>query len=101
MNNYTKGMVMLSAEKKILLALPDDMVSELDSYVKIDGVNRTKLIRRAISDFIKLRKKEEIYEKMKKGYISMGEINLEWENACFEADTRTHLSYEEKLSECE
>ena len=47
------------------------------------------------------KKKNEIVQKLKKGYEEMAEFNLEYSDFCFESDNRQLQLYEEKLAECE
>lgn len=87
--------------KKILIALPEETIEEIDELSKEDKVSRSEMIRRAIGDFIAGRRRQKIRQELKRGYIEMGDINLSLAEMCFEADNDTQLCYEEKLSECE
>ena len=87
--------------KKILVSLPDTLLEEVNTYVSESGLSRSELIREAMKEYISHRKKMEIRERLKKGYELMSAINLEWAEACFEADCQVQFSYEEKLSESE
>lgn len=94
-------MVVLAHQKKILISLPDSLLTEVDSLATEQNINRSEFIREAMRRYVRERKKAELTEIMKKGYEEMAVINLEFAEYCFEADNRQQQSYEEKLAECE
>ncbi|NLM50877.1 MAG: ribbon-helix-helix protein, CopG family [Clostridiaceae bacterium] len=91
----------MSEHKKILISIPEKLLSDVDSIVAKEKTNRSEFVREAMKFYIKEKRKIEIREMMKKGYQEMGKINLEICNECFEADDEQQLSYEQKLAECE
>ncbi len=94
-------MVVLAQQKKILISLPDSLLTEVDSLATEQNINRSEFIREAMRRYVRERKKAELTEVMKKGYEEMAVINLEFAEYCFEADNQQQQSYEEKLAECE
>lgn len=92
---------MLSMDKKILLSLPSETAQELSLIAEESGCSRSKVLRDAVTSYIREYRKKALEQQLKQGYLAMGEINLEWEDACFSADSTTQFCYEEKLSECE
>lgn len=87
--------------KKILVSMPDSLLEDVDSLASSDGVSRSEMIREAMREYIRGRKKREIREQLKKGYEEMAAYNAEWAEACLAADNETLQLYEEKISECE
>ena len=87
--------------KKIIISLPDTLLEEVDSIANIENINRSEFVRNAMKLYIKEKKKIELYEKMKKGYIEMAGINAQIAEMWFDADNEILQKYEEKLSECE
>lgn len=87
--------------RKILVALDEQLLKEVDIYSDEEGISRSEFIRKAIKEYTDRKYKEKIREELKKGYIEMANINLSLAEMCFEADNDTQLCYEEKLSECE
>ena len=81
--------------------MPDTLLDEADSMAYSQNVNRSEFIREAMKMYIREKKKNEIVQKLKKGYEDMAEINLEWADYCFETDCKLQQNYEEKLAECE
>ena len=51
--------------------------------------------------YIAERQKKELREKMKKGYLEMGQINLDLANSGLSADCGMIIAYEQNLAECE
>lgn len=91
----------MSQLKKILVSLPDSLLEQVNDYAQSSGINRSELVREAMKEYIANRKKSEMRERLKKGYEMMSAINLEWAEACMNADTQVQFEYEEKLSESE
>lgn len=91
----------MAEQKKILLSLPDALLQEVDHYVSSDYGSRSALIREAMQEFVDRRKQMELKEQLKQGYQLMAGLNLEWAEACLEADNTLLFGIEEKLSECE
>ena len=87
--------------KKILITLPDEMLTEVDTEVLEEATNRSKFIRTAIRSYLKSSKEERIREKLKKGSLSMAQVNLSIANMCISADSEQLAVYEEKLAESE
>ena len=84
-----------------MISLPNSLLKEVDGIVKKENGNRSQFIREAMQLYIAERQKNELREKMKQGYIEMGQINLELANSAFVADHGAMLAYEENLAECE
>lgn len=91
----------MSRQKKILISLPDALLTEVDNLATAQKVNRSEFIREAMKLYIRERKKADITLKLKKGYEEMAKINLELAEYCLDADNIQQQSYEEKLAECE
>ncbi len=87
--------------KKILISLPEDLLSGIDSAAESENVSRSEFIRNAVKKELKALSKKKLDEELKKGYIAMGEINLSLANEGICADNEQLLTYEQKLSESE
>lgn len=87
--------------KRVMISLPNSLLQEVDVIVQKENGNRSQFIREAMQMYISERQKKEIREKMKLGYMEMGDINLELANAGFAADLGMIEEYEENLAECE
>lgn len=95
------GGVILAELKKILISLPDNLLKEVDKYVSVQKINRSEFVREAMKLYIRERRKIELRDKMKKGYLEMAEINIKLAEICFDADTDQNYKYEDKLGEME
>lgn len=91
----------MSRQRKILISVPDSLLTEVDDFANSQNINRSEFIRDALRVYVKERKKLELYERMKKGYEEMAEINLDIAEYCVSADEIQQMDYEVKLSECD
>ena len=91
----------MSQSKKILVSLPDSLLHEVDTLATAQKLNRSEFIREAAKSYVAQQKNASYNEKLKEGYQSMAEINIEIAELCLEADNIQQQSYEEKLAECE
>ncbi|KAB7704806.1 antitoxin endoai [Bacillus aerolatus] len=65
-----------SATTEVLIRLPQQFVKELDGYAELEKVNRSEFIYRATKMYLRERKKRQIRESMRRGYMEMAKINL-------------------------
>jgi CopG family transcriptional regulator/antitoxin EndoAI len=70
---------------------------ELDNAVKEEGTNRSDFIRKSIRFYLIEKRKLEIRNKMKAGYLEMSKINKSITEEYSEGDYEDFLSYETKL----
>lgn len=91
----------MSRQRKILISVPDSLLTEVDDFANSQNINRSEFIREAMRLYIKERRKTELYARMKKGYEEMAEINLDIAEYCVSADEAQQRAYEVKLSECD
>lgn len=87
--------------KKVLISLPDALLSEVDEYIESQQINRSEFVRLAMKGFLREQQLNSIRESLKKGYQEMGDINLSLAEMYFESDNDTQIMYEEKLAESE
>ena len=91
----------MAQQRKILVSLSDALLEEADIIAKNNNMNRSEFIRTAMKLYIREQKKASLYEKMKKGYLEMADINLQLSDECYLTDCEQLCNYEAKLSECE
>lgn len=94
-------MIILSRQKKILVSLPDTLLTEVDNLATEQKLNRSEFIRNAMKQYIIQNKKARLMQQLKKGYEDMSQINIEISEYCLTADDEAQRIYEEKLAECE
>jgi len=62
--------------KRIMISLPDNLLAEVDRIVARERLNRSEFIREAMRLYIRERKRRQLREQMKQGYLEMAKINL-------------------------
>lgn len=87
--------------KRVMISLPYQLLQEVDGYVKKSSGNRSEFIREAMKLYLEEKKKQEIREQMKTGYLEMSAINLQLADEGIKCDGPTIYFYEEKLAESE
>ncbi len=91
----------MSHHKKILISLPDTLLSEVDNLATSQKINRSEFIREAMKRYVAEQRRSSLAASLKKGYEEMADINIEIAELCVEADNIQQQSYEQKLAECE
>jgi CopG family transcriptional regulator/antitoxin EndoAI len=72
--------------KRIMITLPHTLLQEVDGVAKKEHSNRSELIRQAMKFYLRERKKRQLRETMKKGYMEMANINLDMASEAFLAE---------------
>ncbi|MGC4378095.1 antitoxin [Fictibacillus sp. Mic-4] len=62
--------------KRIVINLPQQIVSEVDRIIKSENLDRSEFIHQATKMYLRERKKRHIRESMRQGYMEMAKINL-------------------------
>lgn len=66
----------LPDSRKIVIDVPADLLSEVDTFSNTDNKNRSEIVKEAIVLYLAERKRSLMKEQMKKGYQEMAAINL-------------------------
>lgn len=66
----------MPASRRIIITVPEKLLSEVDDITVFECKNRSQIVREAIKFYLRERKRALIIEQMKKGYLEMAEINL-------------------------
>ncbi|MGM9985758.1 MAG: CopG family ribbon-helix-helix protein [Bacillaceae bacterium] len=83
---------------EIVVRLPQALVSELDGLIKQENVNRNELIYQATKSFLREKKKRQIREAMRRGYLEMAKINLNIASEAFLAEYEAEHTVERLVS---
>ncbi len=83
--------------KRIMISLPDNLLSEVDGVVASEKKTRSEFIREAMKLYLQERKKRQIREKMQKGYLEMARINLTLSREAVYAENEAELITEELI----
>lgn len=89
------------AHRTISVTLPDLLLGEVDNYAATDNRSRSEVIKLALRHYVSERRRIELKEQMKRGYLEMGDINLEIAENSLLSDESAYEIYEEFLSESE
>lgn len=91
----------ISSKRKIVVTLPNSLLAEIDTIVKVENINRSEFIREAMKLYIREKRKIEVRESMIKGYREMGAINLALAEMGLSSDVSSLYGYEGKMAESE
>ncbi|MBB5335891.1 hypothetical protein [Pectinatus brassicae] len=70
------GGVSLSAGKRIVVEMPNELIGELDVLAQEEQTSHEEVLCKALRVYIKDNRHRSIIERMKKGYKEMGLINI-------------------------
>ncbi|KAB3533557.1 CopG family ribbon-helix-helix protein [Alkaliphilus serpentinus] len=91
----------MAESKRIMISLPDYLLTEIDHIVMSEKTNRSEFIRKAMKLYLREKSKIELREKMKSGYLEMANINLSLAELGLSLDISSLENYEVKMAECE
>ena len=72
--------------KKVLITLPESLLSEVDYLASLDNKDRSQFIGEAMQHYLQERKRTEMQTRMIQGYSEMAELNLKISEEWFEAE---------------
>ncbi|VEF49460.1 CopG family transcriptional regulator [Bacillus freudenreichii] len=87
-----------NATTEIIIRLPQHLLAELDGFVEQENVNRNEFIYRATKMYIRERKKRQIVESMRRGYMEMAKINLAIASEAIQAEYEAEHTVERLVS---
>ena len=61
--------------RKVLITLPESLLSEVDVLASLDKKSRSELIREAMQYYLEQRRTSELRAQMVRGYSEMAELN--------------------------
>ena len=68
----------MARSRRIMISVPAGLLEEVDGIAALEKENRSEVIRCAVRAYIAERKRREVRESMRRGYIEMAQINLAW-----------------------
>ncbi|MBE3570379.1 MAG: antitoxin endoai [Bacillales bacterium] len=87
-----------STTTEILIRLPQQFLTELDGFAEQENVNRNEFIYRATKAYLRERKKRQIRETMRRGYMEMAKINLAIASEAIQAEFEAENTVERLVS---
>lgn len=81
----------MAETKRIMISLPNNLLEEVDDIVATEKRSRSDFIREAMRLYLAEREKQQIRERMQKGYMEMAKLNLRLANEAFEVENEANL----------
>ncbi|HZK24557.1 MAG TPA: ribbon-helix-helix protein, CopG family [Oscillospiraceae bacterium] len=81
----------MAETKRIMISLPYNLLEEVDGIVATEKRTRSDFIREAMRLYLAEREKQQIREKMQKGYAEMAKLNLRLANEAFDVENEANL----------
>ncbi len=88
----------MAETKRIMISLPQNLLTEVDGIVALEKRTRSEFIREAMRLYLRERKKRQIRERMQRGYLEMAGINLALSNEAVYAESEAGRILEELVS---
>jgi len=82
----------LAQVKRVMISLPEYLLSEIDCIAAAENLNRSEFVREAMVLYINERKRRQLREQMIKGYLEMANINLAMAIEHYRLETEAELS---------
>jgi len=79
-------MFVSDSTQEILVRLPQALINEVDGFLKQEESNRNEFIYQATKMYLRERRKRQIREAMRRGYMEMAKINLNIASEAFLAE---------------
>ncbi|MCF6463864.1 CopG family ribbon-helix-helix protein [Clostridium sp. Cult1] len=91
----------MAETKRIMVSLPNSLLKEVDFIVSMEKKNRSEFVKEAMKLYIREKRRLEVSQRLKDGYVEMSKINLALAEIGFEQDMVELNIYETKLTGCE
>lgn len=99
--HFLGGARLMAETKKIMVSLPDSLLKEVDFIVSMEKKNRSEFVKEAMKFYLREKRRLEVSEKLKDGYLEMSNINLALAEIGFDQDMKELNMYEINLTGCE
>lgn len=87
----------MTETKRIMISLPHNLLQEVDGVVAREKRTRSEFIREAMRLYLREREKQQIREKMERGYLEMAGINLSLARESLEIENESIQVAEEMI----
>jgi len=81
----------LAETKRIMISLPHNLLEVVDGIVADEKRTRSDFIREAMRLYLEEREKQQIRDRMQRGYLEMAKLNLRLANEAFEVENEANL----------
>lgn len=83
-----------------MVSIPETLLEEVDDIKCIENKNRSELIREAMHFYLQEKRRRNMREEMRKGYLEMAEINLMLASEAIYCEEEVNIMIESKYLEC-
>lgn len=84
--------------KEIVVSLPQQLLNEMDGLLQNSESDRNEIIHQATKMYLRERKKRQIRESMRQGYMEMAKINLNIASEAFLAEEEAENTLDRLVS---
>ncbi|MBS4007609.1 MAG: ribbon-helix-helix protein, CopG family [Clostridium sp.] len=81
----------MAETKRIMISLPHNLLEVVDGIVADEKRTRSDFIREAMRLYLEEREKQQIRDRMQRGYLEMAKLNLRLANEAFEVENEANL----------
>lgn len=94
------GGVYVAVTRRIMICVPESLLEEMDNMTGNEHMNRSEFMREAVRFYLAEKKKSQLREQMRRGYLEMSQINLVLAQEAYVCEEEVNLVIESKLMEC-
>ncbi|MGM0369614.1 MAG: CopG family ribbon-helix-helix protein [Bacillota bacterium] len=87
--------------KKPVVSFTNDMVQELKGIARERDQECSDFINEILSPHLIRNRDENFSQKLKSGYLKMGDLNLKLSRKYFKSENKSFFNYEDRLAECD
>lgn len=91
----------MTETRRIMISLPQSLLTEIDLMVKAEHRNRSELIRTAMRFYLLVKQRRQLAVQMQEGYQAMGSLNLALAEENYSGETDFLAEYEDWLQQLE
>lgn len=62
--------------KRIMISLPNTLLQEVDGIAALEKKNRSECIREAMGLYLEEKRRHDLRERLRRGYVEMASLNL-------------------------
>jgi len=88
----------VSQVKRVMISLPEYLLTEIDCIAATENRNRSEFVREAMKLYIAERKRSLLREEMKKGYLEMARINLALAIEQYRLESEVSMVFDESVA---
>ncbi|WP_027365375.1 CopG family ribbon-helix-helix protein [Desulfotruncus alcoholivorax] len=88
----------MSQVKRVMISLPEYLLTEIDCIAASENRNRSEFVREAMKLYIAERKRSLLREEMKKGYLEMARINLSLAIEQYKLESEVSMLFDESVA---